>query len=69
MIGLLLLVFLAILVVTSISAWILSVRMRRKIGKAVGGKASSTNLTSLNTWMKVDEAEKRKKESGPLNLD
>jgi hypothetical protein len=59
-------IFLTILVVTSVSAWILNLRMRRRIKKALGGNASNANLTSLNTWMTVDEAEKRKKESGPL---
>jgi hypothetical protein len=60
-------IFLAILIVTSVSAWILNMRMRRRIKNALGGDSSKANLTSLNTWMTVDEAEKRKSESGPLN--
>ncbi len=60
-------IFLSILVVTSVSAWILTFRMRRRVKKALGGNATKANLTSLNTWMAVDEAEKRKRDSGPLN--
>lgn len=60
-------IFLLILVVTSVSAWILNIRMRRRVKKALGGNASKANLTSLNTWMEVDEAEQQSKEKRPLN--
>ena len=65
MFGLFLYVFLPILIITSISAWIVAYRMRRKIGKTLGGNASKANITSLNTWIAVDEAEQRKKENAP----
>ena len=49
-----------ILIVTTVSAWITALRMRRRIKKALGRPATDAELTSLNTWMKVDEAERRK---------
>jgi hypothetical protein len=44
-------------VVTTIAAVITAFRMRRRIGRAIGRKVTETELTSLNTWMNVDEAE------------
>ena len=46
----------------STSAWILEARMRHRIRRALGVRAlSEAELTSLNTWMKVDAAEKGKR--------
>jgi hypothetical protein len=58
-------VFLALLIiVTTISSWIVGARLRRRIRKALGGKVSSElELTSLNTWMRVREAERNEAES------
>lgn len=56
-----------ILVATSVSAWIYAYRMRRKVQGALGRKATNKDLTSLNTWMAVDEAEKLDQERKPLN--
>jgi hypothetical protein len=47
-------------VVTLITSWILGVRMRRRIRKAFGVEASNeTELTSLKTWMAVENAEEK----------
>jgi prolipoprotein diacylglyceryltransferase len=49
-----------IVVVTTIASWIFRVRMQRRIRKALGTKVKSeAELTSLNTWMRVKEAEER----------
>ena len=54
------LAILCVVVVTSVSAWILRVRMQRRIRRALGKKTGSEmELTSLNTWMKVAEEEER----------
>ena len=45
-------------------AWIAGLRSRRRMGKSLGGEVKSSELTSLNTWMAVDEAEKGKIDSG-----
>ena len=54
------LIGLTIILVTAISTWILGVRMRRRIRKALGRSVNNEmELTSLNTWMKVEDEEER----------
>ena len=54
------LIGLTIILVTAISTWILGVRMRRRIKRALGRSVDNEmKLTSLNTWMKVEDAEER----------
>ena len=55
-----LLYLLVILTVSTVSAWIMAFRMRRRIKRALGMQAGGAQLTSLNTWMRVEEAERRK---------
>ena len=51
---------LTIILVTAISTWILGVRMRRRIRKALGRSVNNEmELTSLNVWMKVEDEEER----------
>ena len=52
---------------TTISGWIVTLRTRRRMKKSLGRKATDLELASLNTWMRVDEAEQRDKESGPIH--
>ncbi len=55
------LIELALVVATAISTWIARVRLRRRIKKALGRSVNNEmELTSLNTWMKVEEEEERK---------
>jgi hypothetical protein len=54
--------------VTSVAAWVVALRSRRRIGRALGKKASDRDLTSLATWMKVDEAEQGNKGNRPTQL-
>lgn len=56
---------LIIAVVTIVSAWITGIRMRRRIKRALGRKATKGDLTSIDTWMKVEEKEAKK--GKPLN--
>src|SRR5258708_11117949 len=53
--------FLIISLITIISSWIIGTRMRRRIKKDLGRKANEKDLTSIETWMKVDEVEEKKK--------
>jgi len=48
-----------IILVTSVSAWILGIRMRRRIRRILGQEATDFELTSLSTWINVHEAEER----------
>jgi hypothetical protein len=51
---------------TTISAWIVALRMRRRIRRALGRKATDAELTSISTWMKVKEEEERTAKYKPL---
>lgn len=47
------------IIVTTISAWIMGVRMRRRARRALGRNLSDGELTSISTWMEVEDAEQR----------
>lgn len=47
------------IIFTTISAWIMGIRMRRRARKALGRDVSSGELTSINLWMNVQDAEHR----------
>ncbi|PYV35645.1 MAG: hypothetical protein DMG22_01765 [Acidobacteria bacterium] len=51
----------------TISAWIVTRRMRRRFKKALRRNASDAELTSIKTWMKVEEEEEQEAKRGPLN--
>jgi membrane associated rhomboid family serine protease len=55
-----------VIIYASVSAWIIGLRMRRKIRKDLGRKATEADLTSIDTWMEVEQAEERNKENKPL---
>jgi hypothetical protein len=60
------LIGLAVIVVATITSWILGVRMRRRIKRALGVEVKNEmELTSLKTWMDV-ESEEEKNRSGKL---
>jgi hypothetical protein len=42
--------------------------MRLKIKKDLGRKATQADLTSIDTWMKVDEVEQGKEPDKPSSL-
>jgi len=55
-------VWIVIGITTAITSWILGMRMRRRIKRALGVDVQSeSELTSINTWMKVADAEERSK--------
>ena len=58
-----------IVMVSAVSTWIVGVRMRRRIKRDLGRKATGTDLTSLDTWMEVDEEEQRNEQNGPIKPD
>jgi hypothetical protein len=51
--------FIGLATVSAVSAWILRVRMQRRIKNDLGRKAGEDDLTSIETWMKVDEVEEK----------
>jgi len=51
---------LVVIAVTTIASWILGVRMRRRIKRALGiTPGNEMELTSLKTWMNVENAEEK----------
>jgi hypothetical protein len=54
-------------IVATVSEWIVTLRARRRMKKSMGRRATNLELASLKTWMAVEEAEQREKESGPIH--
>jgi hypothetical protein len=52
--------------IEAVWAWIEGIRMRLKIERDLGRNPTDGDLTSISTWMKVDEIEQRKKPINPL---
>jgi len=50
---------LVVIVFTTISAWIMGVRMRRRARRALGRDVSAGELTSISLWMNVEDEEHR----------
>ena len=42
-------------------------QVQRRMKKSLGRKATDLELASLKTWMRVEEAEQRDKESSPIH--
>ena len=53
-----LIMVITILLVSTVSGWFTALQMRRRAKKALGRKIKDAELTSISTWMKVEEAEK-----------
>jgi hypothetical protein len=51
---------LIVILIAAVSGWITTLQMRRRARKALGRPINDSELTSINTWMKVAEAEKRR---------
>ena len=47
----------AALIALTVSGWIVTKQVRRRMQKSLGREASDLELASLKTWMKVEEAE------------
>jgi hypothetical protein len=51
---------LVVIAVTTITSWILGVRMRRRIKRTLGiTPTNEMELTSLKTWMNVENVEEK----------
>lgn len=56
-------------IIQTVWAWIEGLRMRLKIKRDLGRDATEEDLTSIATWMKVDEIEQRKNLKKAANID
>jgi hypothetical protein len=57
------------IILNTVWAWIAALRMRLKIKSDLGRKATQADLTSIDTWMKVQEVEQRKALDKPPSPD
>lgn len=48
------------IILNTVWAWMVGLRMRLKIKSDLGRKATQADLTSIDTWMEVQEVEQRK---------
>jgi hypothetical protein len=51
----------------TVSGWIVTTQVRSRMKKSLGKTPTDLELASLKTWMKVEEAEQREKESNPVH--
>lgn len=50
---------LVLIIATTVAAWITTSVARRRMRRALGRNVRDAEITSIATWMKVDEAERR----------
>ena len=51
----------------TVSGLIVTVRVRRRMKRSLGRRASSLDLVSFKAWNRVEETEERNVESGPIH--
>jgi hypothetical protein len=56
-------------VVETLWAWIEGIQMRLKIKKDLGRNATDADLTSIDTWMKVEDVERQNQRNSTLKPD
>jgi hypothetical protein len=56
-----------ILIFTAVSSWIIGIQMKKRIRKDLGRKPTELDLTSIDTWMKVDEEEHEHKRNDSID--
>jgi hypothetical protein len=55
------------MIALTVSGWIVTVQVRRRMKKSLGRRATDLELASLKTWMMVQEVEQREEESSPIH--
>jgi len=55
------------MIVMAISGWLVTRQVRRRMKKTLGRNPNDLEMASLKTWMQVDEAEDRDRQSGPIH--
>jgi hypothetical protein len=55
----------ATLIFTAVTSFIIGVRMRREVKNTLGRKATDEDLTDLDTWIEVKEAEDKATRNKP----
>ena len=57
--------YLVIGIVITVSAWIATLRARQRMGRVLGRRVTVTELTSITSWMKVLDAQRRDQVNKP----
>jgi hypothetical protein len=58
------LLWIVVVVGTTITGWIAGVRMRRRVHRVLRKEVADAELTSINLWMQVEDDEERKRGGG-----
>jgi hypothetical protein len=58
---------LAAVIAATVSGWIVTMQVRRRMKRSLGRSATDLELASLTTWMKVEETEQREEERRPIH--
>jgi len=56
-----------VMIAMAISGWLVTRQVRRRMKKTLGRNPNDLEMASLKTWMQVDEAEDRDRQSGPIH--
>jgi hypothetical protein len=56
-----------IVIGVTVSGWIVTRQVRRRMKKSLGRSASDLDLVSFRAWNEVKNIEQRKAESGPIH--
>jgi len=51
----------------TVSGWIVTIRVRRRMRKSLGRTPSDLELASLKTWMQVEQEEELREATKPLH--
>jgi hypothetical protein len=51
----------------TVSGWIVTIRVRRRMRKSLGRTPSDLELASLKTWMQVEQDEELREATKPLH--
>lgn len=54
-----LIVGLTVIIFTTVSAWIMGIRMKRRARRALGRDITTGELNSISLWMNVQDSEQR----------
>lgn len=62
------LISICVLIFTAVTSFIIGVRMRREIKKSLGRKATDEDLSDIDTWIEVRDAEEKSAAKKPPHL-
>ncbi len=61
------LLLIGIMIGTTVSSWVVAVRMRKRMRRSLGRRVTDLELVSLKHWVRVNEVEERTSEHKPVH--